>query len=700
MKGLLQTGPCQKGPLQKGPLQKGLGMTAPSRSTQTKSIPSTSLLSIHARKSRYGRLRGLAMGFGIVTLATACDPGFTATSLYPRRVWDYAERQVLVYGTGFEEGVTASVSYTNQSGNASSAPLNNLQVLDSYTLVGNVPYLEDQIQPEVFPYQEFVAYSSYVTPGLYDCSTGEPALWTPGGGNYCDASLNALTYSPYNPAKNVVPPAVGESPRLYANWYDLLATCLSNPETTVSEEQLALLIPDYGLGCYSSSAEGRSTQFQYCPLYIPNQEVDVLVEQAGESRLISKALSVRNFQLDYYNNPDYGTRVQGAFGAVQETPMGEVEGMRPIIAMGSAVLFDGNPYLVVATANTVNKTITLTTDPIYGTGVAVDIELESAPSDIAFGDLNQDGLPDLLVSSQEGAEAYTIYTALSEDETTLLADQVVSLSVSGIVPTTGGIMDVSQDGLPDVVLVGESTTGTTGKVAVLLQDIDTNLSAPNLYTIEPAPRTLVFGELSGTAGVELVIANGEDNNLSILRNSGNGTFIVQTFQTETTGVGLQIVAPLVLDEASVGYRPTLLSIDDDDLPDLVILNQQGTSRRALAWSGNGQGGFNPPARETVLNNAPELALLLDANNDGALDLVASDPSGILHTYENAGGDLFKATLDLPGPTDVTALLSEDVDFDGDLDVLTFSPASGVLTLMNNPSTLNEYFDVTLLGCAY
>lgn len=633
-------------------------------------------------------------------LTTGCSDGFSATSLYPRRVWDYAERQVLVYGTGFTEGVAASVNYVDQLGKPSTAALNNLQVIDSYTMVGNLPNLEDQIKPEIFPYQEFVAYTGSVTPGLYDCQTGEPVLWNPDGGYYCDSLKNPLTYVPYNPAKTAVPPAAGESPRLYGAWYDLLASCLSNPSTTVSDTQLSLLIPDYGLGCYSSSAEGRASQYQYCPLYIPNQEVDVLVELNGESQLIKKALSVRNFQLDYYNNPDFGGRVRGAYGAVQETPLGEVEGMQGNIAMGSAVLFDGNPYLVVATTNTINNTVTLVTDPIYGTGGASEAHLDTTPGELALGDINQDGLPDVLVASPEGGVAYTIYTSLSDDGTTVEADVVSPLSVSSMVPAHVGIADLSQDGLADVVLVGNPTTGSNGKAAVFLQDVDTNLSSPGVYSTGVEPQALAFGEVSGAPGLEIVVLNGFDNSVTLLRNSGTGTFLVQNFSTDTAGTALQLVTPLALDEVSAQYRPTLASIDDDEVADLVMLNQQGTNRRILAWSGNGQGSFVSPARETVLANAPEHALLTDANGDGSLDLVTIDPAGILSAYRNAGQNQFSLAVDLNAPAGVTGLLSDDVDFDGDDDVLAFSPLAGSLTLMNNPSTLNEYFDVTLLGCAY
>lgn len=649
------------------------------------------------------------MGVLALLLATSgtlvsCNAGFDAVSLNPRRAWDYAERQVLVYGSGFTETTTAAVSYVDKGGISQSAPIANLQFIDSYTMVGNLPDLENKLNHLIFPYKEFVAYSALVTPGLYDCTTGAEVLWTPGSsGPYCAEDGRELKYAPYNPVTAAVPPFEGQSPLLYTDWYDLLATCIhyGNPDSTISDPLRSLLIPDYGLGCFYLEDDNTGERiYQYCPLYLPTAEIDVVVTEKGVASTIVNAISLRNFRYDYYNNPDYGKRVKGAYGIYQEVPVNAPEGLLPKVAMASVVLEDGLDYVVLGTLNVLNKSVSLTTDPITGAGGTAETVLTRTPNSLALGDLNSDGFPDVLVTSEEGAS--TLYTQLNSEGDTLTVQSVspvVDANLDGFSPSLSAIRDVTNDGFPDIVLAGTDEDGNA-KVAVIGVDVDGNLADAQLYAIGEGPVDLVVSQLDSGGPAEIVTLNAVDMTLTVLRNNGAGQFDRGEYALGTLGEPQAIVSSRVLDLASSQYAPTLQDVNDTGGVDVVVLDQQGTARRLLTYSGNGAGVLASGAKESVLGLSAVAGVLGDADGDSYFDAIIVDAEGTLALYKNAGSAGFVDYIDVPTTSGASALLTVDADYDEDEDVLVFSQEAGSVMLMNNPSTLNEYFEVTLAGCAY
>lgn len=649
----------------------------------------------------------LATGLGL----SACSSEFQAVSVNPRRAWDDSQRLLFLYGSGFEQGVTATVSYIDQEGQPQNASIANVQVLDGYTLAGYLPNLADQVKAEIFPYKEFVGYSGSVTPGLYDCSSGEPILYTPGSTlTYCNALGQSLSYAPFDDTQPNVPPANGESALRYADWYDLLHTCTYylSGESSITDEQLALLIPDYGLGCFFTESEGQRT-YEYCPLYIPNSEVDVIVQQNGESRTLSRALSLRNHAYDYYYDERYGQRVQGGFGILGELTVGIEEGFGTQGDVNQVTFGDGSSVGLVATFNTVDQTVSLLSDVYGGTlGEATAYRfLEGAPSSVRLGQLNGDTVPDLLVTVPDDGAAFIMYTSAQDPSTASplsFAGEPSRLPLIDFKPQLSAIGDVNGDGNTDIVLAGvRVSNASTGRIAILLRDADTGLSTPTYRDIGGPPAQLVLGSLNADFGLDIVLLDANTPALTRVLSrkeptSGALEFVVQTSNLSTSSEPLGLgVAQVGFDDGSLRHQ--LMDTTGDEKTDVVLLERDGTERHVLVFAGNGAGELSNPV-PTVLPIAAEAIGLVQTDADGLIDLVAASPEGRLALLKGSSSTRFNFVTTLYGASDVGQLFSLDLDLDGDEDLLTLSPLSASLALYNNPSTLWEYFESTLGYCTY
>lgn len=248
----------------------------------------------------------------------------------------------------------------------------------------------------------------------------------------------------------------------------------------------------------------------------------------------------------------------------------------------------------------------------------IDLGSETIP---AVGDLNGDGLPDLIVGSKidpVAADAGRLTTFLNEGTATAPRfRQTTSISMAGAYHLAPVLADFDGDGDLDLLL------GTWNQDVLYFRN-DGSRTAPRWVQDEALTIALprasnsvpAVADIDGDGDLDVFIG-GANGVVAFVRNAGTPTAPVWELVTDR------------LDNVKAGRRsaPTLLDLDGDGLLDLVIGQESGD---ALAYRNTGTRlvprfelvpGFTldlPPA------SSPRFA---DLTGDGRLDVISGSVSG-------------------------------------------------------------------------
>ena len=274
--------------------------------------------------------------------------------------------------------------------------------------------------------------------------------------------------------------------------------------------------------------------------------------------------------------------------------------------------FNGDGHLDVATSshsydqysNVHSGTLTLLLGK--GDGTFDDRTFARMADELAVGDFNNDGRPDLTLGlSAVGSNAITVMQGNGDG-----GFQGDSRTVTGNAPVSPVTGDFNNDGRLDIATVNPGSDN----LSLLLGNGDGTFQPDRLIPLNPSvyEYTLVTGDFNGDGRPDLV------TNGTILLGNGNGTFQTRYFTT----TGTVLVAG---------------DFNGDGKLDLVSLGQ--TSLGLV--QGKGDGTFFPE-RQIAVESAdddnrrwglgpdyfdPRNALIAgDFNNDSRLDLVIATPS--------------------------------------------------------------------------
>lgn len=350
--------------------------------------------------------------------------------------------------------------------------------------------------------------------------------------------------------------------------------------------------------------------------------------------------------------------------------------------------------------------------PLFA-GPDLSIPLTCGPGNMAIGDLNSDGKPDLVLSCGDERILTVLLNTGGRDEH-------FRKSVSLTLPDPPGDMvlgDVNGDKNLDLAIDSHDSYG----VVLLLGDGKGALAlAPNSPIVmkegqHPHTHGLAMGDMNGDGKLDLITANNADNDVSIAFGDGRGRFTrvpngfavgpspypfalgdinndgrldIITTATATGPLRAQqlpksFALTLLLNDGRGGFRRTELptrtgqpwfadvgDVNGDRKPDLVATHHDQSALTVLLGDGTGRFSEAGSSPFDWGRNAFQVALA-DVNHDGRVDALAAAGEGVRIMLGDGRGN-FRAAPGSPFSTGRGAwrLAVADLNGDSKLDIVT------------------------------
>ena len=143
---------------------------------------------------------------------------------------------------------------------------------------------------------------------------------------------------------------------------------------------------------------------------------------------------------------------------------------------------------------------------------------------VAVADLNGDGIPDLVGTVlNPGNDPGEIFVILGEGDRRF--KKATHFNSGGYVASGIAVGDLNHDGIPDIVVANEGTQqgGDYGSVAVLLGKGDGRYAKPVLYHAGKVPHAVVLGDFNGDGNLDVAVGS-QSKQIHVLLGKGDGTF--------------------------------------------------------------------------------------------------------------------------------------------------------------------------------
>ena len=325
------------------------------------------------------------------------------------------------------------------------------------------------------------------------------------------------------------------------------------------------------------------------------------------------------------------------------------------------------------------------------------------------GDLDKDGWSDFIVPNEIPADI----RVFMNDRQGGYDDFTIFTINGGSRPSTNEGFDYNLDGLMDFTL-GNSTNNL---VTVFTGDGTGSFSNIQNFNADNGIRGLVILDADGDGFPDIITANRDASNVSILINNKDGTFAppinfegngsgeTAAATSDVNGDGIMdlFLGAIYSDEVmlwlgdgngsfvfnskvGVGNGPWMIAsgdVNNDGTPDVVCANSSGSSFSVVMC--DSLGNLSSPANYSV-GAFPISVDLGDVDGDLDLDIVTSNFSGANFTfYENDGTGVYINRIDIPSNQAGSCAVFHDRDNDGDMDMTGIDEREDLLILFtNNP----------------
>jgi hypothetical protein len=280
-----------------------------------------------------------------------------------------------------------------------------------------------------------------------------------------------------------------------------------------------------------------------------------------------------------------------------------------------------------------------------------DYGMLGAAAGAAFADFNRDGYPDVVSAAYvSNADGPVVFYGQPDGT---LQDGIQIENWGNNIPTDVAIGDFNGDNWPDFVT---SIFSPGNCIRVSINQGDGTFFPSVIYAAGGNPAAVAVGDLNADGILDIVVANGSqnDNDISIFIGNGDGTFQPQV-------------------RVPVGFRPggVLMADFDQNGRSEVVVTHYGSN--AIYYFKPNAGGVLGPPEIINIGSTQGNAVAADFDNDGWLDMMVSSGNGLLLRNNQAGS--FFPPIITPVPAGYVA--AGDWDQDGLMDIVG---TNGLLSL--------------------
>jgi len=233
---------------------------------------------------------------------------------------------------------------------------------------------------------------------------------------------------------------------------------------------------------------------------------------------------------------------------------------------------------------------------------------------------------------------------------------------TGSQPWVAAATDVNGDGKLDLV----SANGQDNTLTVLTNSGGGIFVPASLVNVGSSPLWIIAANLNGDGRTELSCVNNGNNTISVLTNNGSGVFVASS----TNAVG------------SDSRMVNAADVNGDGKLDLITINSGSGTFSVL--TNNGVGGFTLASSPGGLGGNPYSLAAADVNGDGSIDLICGNlNSSTLSILTNKGNGDFALSSSpgvASGPFSITAA---DVNGDGKADLISANIYANSLSVLTN-----------------
>jgi hypothetical protein len=227
----------------------------------------------------------------------------------------------------------------------------------------------------------------------------------------------------------------------------------------------------------------------------------------------------------------------------------------------------------------------------------------STPNSVSVVDVNSDSKPDIIVVNEQADNVGVLFNS---GNGTFLSQTIYSTG-NGSFPACVSVVDVNSDNKPDIIVVDY----TGNDVRVLLNSRNGTFPFQTTYPTGSGshPQAVFVVDVNNDNKPDIIVANNGANNVGVLFNCGNGTFLSQ--QTYSTG------------SSSTPFSVAVVDVNSDNKPDIIVANKGANNVVVLLNSGNGT-FFLQSTYSTGSSSTPNSVAVVDVNSDSKPDIIVAN----------------------------------------------------------------------------